>query len=128
MLLKDISFIIPVYNRPNEIDELLKSFSNMEGKKDFEIIIIEDGSTKKCDLIAKNHNDLNISYYYKKNSGPGDSRNYGMKKSKGDYFVILDSDIILPNNYSQKLIKNLNYNFSDCFGGVDDSHILRLIK
>ena len=122
MLLKDISFIIPVYNRPNEIDELLKSFSNMEGKKDFEIIIIEDGSTKKCDLIAKNYNDLNISYYYKKNSGPGDSRNYGMKKAKGDYFIILDSDIILPNNYSQKLIKNLNYNFSDCFGGVDDSH------
>ena len=122
MLLKDISFIIPVYNRPNEIDELLKSFANMEGKKDFEIIIIEDGSTKKCDLIAKNHNNLNIEYHYKKNSGPGDSRNFGMKKAKGEYFVILDSDVIIPKNYSKILIKNLNDNFSDCFGGVDDSH------
>ena len=122
MLLKDISFVIPVYNRPNEIDELLKSFSRLEGDKDFEIVIIEDGSTEKCDHIVKSFSDLNISYYLKSNSGPGDSRNYGMSVAKGKYYVILDSDVILPVNYNVLLIENLTNDFSDCFGGVDDSH------
>ena len=98
MLLKDISFVIPVFNRPNEIDELLNSFCLQKESKDFEIVIIEDGSSNKCDKIIKNYKNLNISYYYKDNSGPGDSRNFGMNKAKGSYFIILDSDIILPEN------------------------------
>ena len=122
MDLKDISFIIPVYNRPNEIDELLKSFSVQKGVKDFEIVIVEDGSSNKCENIIKNYKNLNISYYFKENSGPGDSRNFGMNKAKGSYFVVLDSDIILPNNYCTILLNNLSKNFSECFGGVDDSH------
>lgn len=122
MDLKDISFIIPVYNRPDEIDELLSSFSCLEGDKDFEIVIIEDGSTKKCDHIVKRFSDLNISYHLKTNSGPGDSRNYGMKVAKGKYHIILDSDVILPVNYNKLLIENLINDYSDCFGGVDDSH------
>ena len=122
MLLKDISFVIPVFNRPNEIDELLNSFSLQKESKVFEIVIIEDGSSNKCDKIIKNYKNLNISYYYKDNSGPGDSRNFGMNKAKGSYFIILDSDIILPENYSTILIDNLSKNFSECFGGVDDSH------
>ena len=72
MLLKDISFVIPVFNRPNEIDELLNSFCLQKESKDFEIVIIEDGSSNKCDKIIKNYKNLNISYYYKDNSGPGD--------------------------------------------------------
>ena len=122
MQLKDISFIIPVFNRPDEIYELLMSFSNLEGQKDFEIVIIEDGSRVKCEHIVESFKNLNIAYFYKKNSGPGDSRNFGMKVAKGKYFIILDSDTILPNNYNKILIKNLTQNFSDCFGGVDDSH------
>ena len=122
MLLKDISFVIPVFNRPNEIDELLNSFCLQKESKDFEIVIIEDGSSNKCDKIIKNYKNLNISYCYKDNSGPGDSRNFGMNKAKGSYFIILDSDIILPENYCTILIDNLSKNFSDCFGGVDDSH------
>ena len=122
MLLKDISFVIPVFNRPNEIDELLNSFCLQKESKDFEIVIIEDGSSNKCDKIIKNYKNLNISYYYKDNSGPGDSRNFGMNKAKGSYFIILDSDIILPENYCTILIDNLSKNFSECFGGVDDSH------
>ena len=122
MLLKDISFVIPVFNRPNEIDELLNSFCLQKESKDFEIVIIEDGSSNKCDKIIKNYKNLNISYYYKDNSGPGDSRNLGMNKAKGSYFIILDSDIILPENYCTILIDNLSKNFSECFGGVDDSH------
>ena len=123
MLAKDISFIIPVYNRPDEINDLLSSFVNLKGNKDFEILIIEDGSDINCsDIINVFLGKLNISYFYKENSGPGDSRNYGMKKAKGKYFIILDSDCILPENYLNRLINNLNDNFSECFGGVDDSH------
>ena len=122
MDLKDISFIIPVYNRPDEIHELLMSFSCLEGDKDFEIVVIEDGSTKKCDHIVNRFSDINISYHLKTNSGPGDSRNYGMNVAKGKYYIILDSDVILPVNYNKVLIENLINDYSDCFGGVDDSH------
>ena len=122
MDLKDISFIIPVYNRPDEIHELLMSFSCLEGDKDFEIVVIEDGSTKKCDHIVNRFSDINISYHLKTNSGPGDSRNYGMNVAKGKYYIILDSDVILPANYNKVLIENLINDYSDCFGGIDDSY------
>jgi GT2 family glycosyltransferase len=123
MLAKDISFIIPVYNRPQEIKELLISFKNLQGSKDFEIVIVEDGSnldSKKIINFFKE--ELNISYYFKDNSGPGDSRNFGMRKAKGNYFIILDSDCILPEDYMLSLMSNLKNNYFDCFGGVDDSH------
>ena len=119
----NISFIIPVFNRPNEIRELLDSFSNLISSKDFEIVIIEDGSTMDSkDVIEHFKGHLNISYYKKKNSGPGDSRNYGMKLAKGNYFIILDSDCILPEDYMKNVMDNLKNNYVDCFGGVDGSH------
>lgn len=114
------SLIIPVYNRPDEIDELLASLLNQDYKKDFEIVIIEDGSSISCASIIKKYTDkLSISYYYKSNSGPGASRNYGMKIAKGDYFIVLDSDCILPNNYLSSIEDNLRNKFVDCFGGPD---------
>tara|TARA_S200000501_G_scaffold371145_1_gene413633 strand:- start:3222 stop:4226 length:1005 start_codon:yes stop_codon:yes gene_type:complete len=122
MVSKDISFVIPVFNRPNEIDELLKSFVNLRGEKDFEIVIVEDGSTNKCDQVIKNYEDLKISYYFKENSGPGYSRNFGMKRAKGSYYIILDSDCILRDDYIENVMKNLNNTYADCFGGVDDAH------
>ena len=109
----EISFIIPVYNRPNEIKELLHSFVGLDTENKFEIVIIEDGSSLKCDkVIASFSKVLNISYYFKNNSGPGDSRNYGMRKAKGNYFIILDSDCILPKNYMSNLFNNLKFNYS----------------
>ena len=122
MVSKDISFVIPVFNRPNEIHELLKSFVSLSGEKDFEIVVVEDGSTNKCDQVIKNYEDLKISYYLKKNSGPGDSRNFGMKRAKGSYYIILDSDCILREDYFNNVMKNLNNNYADCFGGIDDAH------
>ena len=120
---KDISFIIPVFNRPQEIKELLISFKNLQGSKDFEIVIVEDGSNLDSKKIINFFKDeLNISYYFKDNSGPGDSRNFGMRKAKGNYFIILDSDCILPKDYVLSLMSNLKNNFFHCFGGVDDSH------
>tara|TARA_B100000029_G_scaffold449816_1_gene473305 strand:+ start:301 stop:1311 length:1011 start_codon:yes stop_codon:yes gene_type:complete len=119
----NISFIIPVFNRPDEVKELLESFSKLSSSKDFEIVIIEDGSTNDSREVVENFKgQLNISYYKKKNTGPGDSRNYGMKLAKGNYFIILDSDCILPEDYMKNVMDNLNNNYVDCFGGVDASH------
>jgi glycosyltransferase involved in cell wall biosynthesis len=114
------SLIIPVYNRPGEIDELLESLCESDYKGDFEVVIIEDGSSEKCEnIVKKQGGKLTISYYYKENSGPGDSRNYGMKKAKGDYFIIFDSDCIIPKKYLNEVDKALKQNYVDCFGGPD---------
>lgn len=114
------SLIIPVYNRPEEVDELLESLTQSTYKEKFEIVLVEDGSTIVCKDVAEKYGErLDISYYYKANSGPGDSRNYGMKKAKGDYFVIFDSDCIIPAQYLTEVDKSLNDNYVDCFGGPD---------
>lgn len=114
------SLIIPVYNRPEEVDELLESLSKSDYNEDFEVVIVEDGSSVKCeDVVKKYDSKLTISYYYKDNSGPGDSRNYGMKKAKGDYFIIFDSDCIIPTQYLLEVDKALKLNYVDCFGGPD---------
>jgi glycosyltransferase involved in cell wall biosynthesis len=114
------SLIIPVYNRPEEVDELLESLSTSDFNQYFEVVIIEDGSTMKCEtVVQKYESKLTISYYYKDNSGPGDSRNYGMKKAKGDYFIIFDSDCIIPTEYLTEVDKALKANYVDCFGGPD---------
>ena len=117
------SFIIPVYNRPDEIHELLESFQSLKGDVAFEIVIVEDGSTHTSKKVVETFSqDLNISYYFKENSGPGDSRNYGMQKAKGNYFIILDSDCILPETYLLEVEKSLKKEYVDCFGGPDAAH------
>lgn len=116
------SFIIPVYNRPDEIEELLESLLKQSFTRDFEIVIIEDGSTISCkEVVDKFQNRLAISYFFKLNSGPGASRNFGMKNAKGDYFIILDSDCILPEEYLSEVDKALHENYVSCFGGSDKS-------
>lgn len=117
------SFIIPVYNRPDEIQELLQSFEALNGQIDYEIVIVEDGSTKTSKHIVEVFNSkLNISYFFKENSGPGDSRNFGMQHAKGNYFIILDSDCILPASYLLEVEKSLKAEYVDCFGGPDAAH------
>lgn len=117
------SFIIPVFNRPNEIKELLQSLVSQTFTKPFEIVIVEDGSTNSSEGIVETFNDsLNISYFKKKNSGPGDSRNYGMERATGNYFIVLDSDCILPPNYLKEVERSLDKNFVHCYGGPDAAH------
>ncbi|MHA7945012.1 glycosyltransferase family 2 protein [Formosa sp. 3Alg 14/1] len=114
------SFIIPVYNRPEETEELLLSFVNLKTTLNFEIVIVEDGSTQTSEAVVNAFKDaLNIAYFFKENSGPGDSRNFGMKHAKGNYFIILDSDCVLPSNYLSEVDVSLNSEFVDCFGGPD---------
>lgn len=116
------SFIIPVYNRPEEIRELLTSFSGLITNLNYEIVIIEDGSTLPCKNVVEEFEQLNISYYTKGNSGPGDSRNYGMRKAQGNYFIILDSDVLLPAHYLSTVDEELQKNYINCFGGSDTAH------
>lgn len=117
------SFIIPVYNRPNEIKELLDSLQLQTYNKTFEVVIVEDGSTIPSeDVIGEYVDSLCISYYKKSNSGPGDSRNYGMGRAKGNYFIVLDSDCILPPQYLVEAEKSLQANFVHCYGGPDAAH------
>jgi dephospho-CoA kinase len=114
------SIIIPVYNRPDEINELLESLIQSTYTSDYEIVIVEDGSTITCqDVVQKFTDRLSISYYSKPNSGPGDSRNFGMKKAKGNYCIIFDSDCIIPNQYLSQVEKELKSKYVDCFGGPD---------
>lgn len=116
------SFIIPVYNRPDEIEELLESLSRQTYSEDFEVVVVEDGSSIRCEQVINSFKDqLTISYYFKPNSGPGDSRNFGMRQAKGDYFLILDSDCILPDTYLESVAENLKRDYVDCFGGPDNA-------
>ncbi len=116
------SIIVPVYNRPDEVDELLESLSN-QTLKDFEVIIVEDGSVKPCkDVCDKYAGILALHYYAKENSGPGQSRNYGVERAKGEYVIILDSDVVLPTGYLKAIDDELRQNPSEAFGGPDAAH------
>ena len=117
------SFIVPVYNRPDEIDELLYSIQKQKGKLAFEVVIVEDGSTNTCQhVIKKYENNIQINYLEKRNTGPGDSRNYGMLNANGNFFLILDSDVILPDKYLLSVNIFLKSNNIECFGGPDLAH------
>ena len=116
------SIIVPVFNRPDEVDELLESLLSQE-EKDFEVIIVEDGSQVPCKKVCDKYADrLDLHYYYKENSGPGQSRNYGAERTKGDYLLILDSDVVLPKGYIRAVSEELNREPADAFGGPDCAH------
>lgn len=116
------SVIIPVYNRPDEVDELLQSLTTQHFK-DFEVIVVEDGSTIPCQTVVEAYTELlDIKYYSKSNSGPGQTRNYGAERSQGDYLLILDSDVILPEGYLDAIEEELRTSPADAFGGPDRAH------
>lgn len=116
------SIIIPVYNRPDEVSELLTSLTK-QTYKDFEIIIVEDGSTVRCDKIVDQYRDvLRIQYFFKPNSGPGPSRNFGFANARGEYLVAFDSDCIIPAGYFDVVEKSIHANAWDAWGGPDKAH------
>lgn len=116
------SIIIPVYNRPDEVDELLESLCKQKSA-DFEVLIVEDGSTNPCDDVVKKYSKrLDIQYFFKENSGQGFSRNFGFERAKGDWLLVFDSDCIIPEHYLtavEQYCKNQNI---DAFGGPDRAH------
>lgn len=113
------SIIVPVYNRPQEVDELLNSLCG-QSMHDFEVVIVEDGSAVPCEEVCRGYADrLNIRYFAKPNSGPGPSRNYGAARAQGEYLLILDSDVILPTDYLKNIREELQREPADAFGGPD---------
>jgi glycosyltransferase involved in cell wall biosynthesis len=116
------SIIVPVFNRPDEVDELLESLSN-QTQKDFEVIIVEDGSVNTCKDVCDKYADILVLHYYaKENSGPGQSRNYGAERAKGEYLIILDSDVVLPTGFLAAVEEELTQNPTEAFGGPDAAH------
>lgn len=116
------SIIVPVYNRPDEVDELLASLLHQE-EKDFEVIVVEDGSQVPCgDVCQRYAGQMELRYYEKPNSGPGQSRNYGAEKAVGEYLLILDSDVVVPPGYLKAISEELERQPADAFGGPDCSH------
>jgi len=114
-----ISIIIPVFNRPLEIRGLLESLS-VQTDPDFEVIVVEDGSTDKCaDEVDAYRSTLHCYYIFRENSGPGRARNAGSESANGDYLVFLDSDCILPAHYIKTLKDALSADYADAFGGPD---------
>ncbi len=116
------SIIIPVYNRPQEVDELLESLTK-QTYKNFEVLIIEDGSTNTCEKVFERYSDLlTIRYFVKPNSGPGPSRNFGYRHAVGDYFIVFDSDCLLPSRYLENVESFLKHCPRDAWGGPDRGH------
>ena len=113
------SIIVPVYNRPDEVDELLESLCAQE-EKDFEVIIVEDGSSVPCDEVCQKYNArLDLKYFLHRNSGPGQSRNYGAERASGEWLIVLDSDVVLPNDYLKTVTTELASHPCDAWGGPD---------
>ena len=113
------SVIIPVYNRPAEVEDLLQSLAE-QTCQDFEVYLVEDGSTVRCDDVAARYNDrLDLHYHYKDNEGRSIARNYGIERACGDYFIFFDSDCVIPPQYFETLKAELEKEYVDCFGGPD---------
>jgi len=117
-----ISFIIPVFNRPGETAELLQSLA-LQNERDFEVVIVEDGSSVRSEPVVEEYREqLDIQYFYKENSGPGPSRNFGCEKADGEYVIFLDSDCVVPEDYIRTVRERLESNYTDAFGGPDRAH------
>lgn len=117
------SVIVPVYNRIDEVRDLLESLLN-QSYKDFEVILVEDGSTLPCREVAETYasKGLDVRYYYKTNEGRSIARNHGIERSNGDYLIFFDSDCVIPADYFQTLAGELDTHPLDCFGGPDAAH------
>ena len=116
------SIIIPLYNRPQEIKELLETLTQQTYKQ-FEVLVIEDGSKDDAAETVKSFaNKLDVKYFVKENTGQGFTRNYGFERAKGDYFIIFDSDCLIPHNYLKIVNDSLASSYLDAYGGPDDSH------
>lgn len=116
------SVIVPVYNRIEEVNDLLQSLST-QSCKDFEIVIVEDGSSKPCEDTVKRYAEkIDVKYFFKENEGRSIARNYGLERASGDYFIFFDSDCVIPSDYFKILSSSLDNNPVDCFGGPDAAH------
>lgn len=115
------SIIVPVYNRIDEVRDLMASLDK-QSLKNFEAIFVEDGSTQPCEAVLAEYPEVNARYFYKENEGRSIARNYGMERAEGDYFIFFDSDCVIPEDYFKILTAELDRKPTDCFGGPDAAH------
>lgn len=116
------SFIVPVFNRPDEVNELLESLCR-QSVRDFEVLVVEDGSSIPCrDVVDRYKGQLDVHYFEKPNSGPGQTRNFGVERARGEYVLILDSDVVVPPGYLAAVTAELEQAPCDAFGGPDRAH------
>lgn len=115
------SIIVPVYNRVDEVRDLMASLER-QTLRNFEVIFVEDGSTEPCDCVLQEFPNVNARYFYKENEGRSIARNYGLERAEGDYFIFFDSDCVIPEDYFKVLTEELDRNPLDCFGGPDAAH------
>jgi len=116
------SIIIPLYNRPQEIDELLNTLTKQTYLQ-FEVLVIEDGSVKDAKAVVEKYtNKLDVKYFFKPNEGQGFARNYGFERAKGDFFVVFDSDCLIPEDYLETVKNYLFEHKLDAYGGPDAAH------
>lgn len=115
------SVIVPVYNRIDEVADLMASL-DAQTLKNFEVVVVEDGSTAPCEEVMKQYPAVPSKYFFKENEGRSIARNYGMERAEGDYFIFFDSDCVIPPGYFETLTKELDENPTDCFGGPDSAH------
>jgi len=116
------SIIVPVYNRRDEVQDLLRSLAE-QSENDFEVLIVEDGSTEPCrDIVEEYSERVNARYFYKDNEGRSLARNYGIERANGEYFIFFDSDCVIPRDYIKTLTARLKEHYVPCFGGPDAAH------
>lgn len=115
------SVIVPVYNRIDEVEDLMASLE-AQTCMNFEVVIVEDGSTMPCEDAVRRHPGVRSKYFYKGNEGRSIARNYGMERAEGDYFIFFDSDCVIPERYFEILSGELDRTPVDCFGGPDAAH------
>ncbi len=115
------SVIVPVYNRIDEVEDLMASLE-AQTCMNFEVVIVEDGSTMPCEDAVRRHPGVRSKYFYKGNEGRSIARNYGMERAEGDYFIFFDSDCVIPERYFEILSRELDSAPVDCFGGPDAAH------
>ncbi|MBK1439838.1 glycosyltransferase [Parapedobacter sp. ISTM3] len=116
-----LSIIVPVFDRPSEVRDLLESLAG-QTDSGFEVLVVEDGSTDRCEWVVETYDGkLDIKYIYKENSGPGQARNLGIELATGDYLIFLDSDCVLPPHYIETVKRSLSQDYADAFGGPDSA-------
>lgn len=118
-----LSVVIPVYNRPEELKEMLDSLTIQHYKDRTEVVIVEDGSSLTSEeSVSQFQRQLNIKYIKQDNAGPSAARNRGAAEAEGEYLFFFDSDCALPSDFFDKIHTCLEGRRLDCFGTKDTAH------
>lgn len=111
-----ISCCMPTFNRAEYLAEAIDSVIN-QSEKDFEMVVVDDGSTDSTEKLMQYYTvlDHRIKYFKTKNQGIAKARNYAISLSKGDYIAVMDSDDLCSPERFKRQLKELNKGFDVCY-------------